>query len=67
MIHIYIYRLMYRLMHIYIYMHVSYFGVLSRTGIIYEVACQQCGGSDHLENAVKRGDVKRKGSIYYLP
>ena len=48
-------------------MHVSCFGVLSRTGIIYEVACQQCGGNDNLENAVKRGDVKRKGSMYYFP
>ena len=47
-------------------MHVSCFGVLSRTGIIFEATRQQCGGSDHLENAVKRGDVKRKGSMYYF-
>ena len=48
-------------------MHVSCFGVLSLTGIIYEVACQQCGGSENLENAVKRGDVKRKESFFYFP
>ena len=45
----------------------SAFIVNPAPGVIYEVACVQCGGPEPLAAAVARREVKKNGVFYYFP